>query len=368
MYLSKNSPDNIYQNIRISGGNDYDSNYAATYNVNKTIPIVNKGSDYYLSVVSMSIPTDEIPILTATPLANQPDPNTLQTGLGIEYNGITYFTRLTFIPQGLGVGGIVNPPVQNQPEPVVNPYYFIYSITPYLTMINNALAAMYTASGLDVVYPGVKAPFVYLNETTNRLVFVVGEDLVALYTAGTFNILFNEELVTYLNAFSTYYNETRPDAPYELVMTDSGNTCNENGGSMRENLLDTYRFYSQEFYGLSNWVSLNRIIVTSNTIPINGEFLSGRVSQGASDQSVTMPILMEFQPDILIVSQARTGITYSPSAQYRLVDITSENPITNLNIVVYWEDMSGRLFPLYVSPYKCINIKIGFFKKSLYKN
>ena len=61
----------------------------------------------------------------------------------------------------------------------------------------------------------------------------------------------------------------------------------------------------------------------------------------------------------------KPNIVYNPSAQYRLIQLQGNRPISNLDIVVYWKDRTGSLNDFKLSSGSSATIKILFTKKTL---
>ena len=115
----------------------------------------------------------------------------------------------------------------------------------------------------------------------------------------------------------------------------------------------------------SNWTSLRKIIIATNTIPNTNEYVPTKGNSGVTN---SFPILTDFTPNFSQVGgETRSIAFYYPTSQYRLVDMISDQPLSKINIKIYWEDTAGNLYPLYISPSQQINLKLAFLRKSLYK-
>src|SRR5271154_701320 len=169
--------DNIYVNVAISPDllNPNAVEIPAEYRVTKTIPILGKCDDYYLSVIRFAIPLNDVPLLIMPIVPNQANPNLTPLVIGISTGGINYQQSIIYISYN---GSADVPPVQNQPTQIITPYYFIYEYQAFITMINTALALAFVASGL-----AGNCPYFYLTSSIEELSVVV--DVATFAVAAT---------------------------------------------------------------------------------------------------------------------------------------------------------------------------------------
>ena len=352
---NKDLSDNVYVNLTIPGTINATSGYP-TLNVNKTIPIVQNPSEYYLSVIYAKIPLDVVPLTIVNPVPGQPDPNLLEPIIGVRNGGVVIPQNVIYVPQSIN---IYPPPLQSDPNrAIITPYYFIYSIDYYLSMFNTAIVTSHIAAGVAAPYP-----YFYLDRETNRISLVVSDDLVTAYEAGTYELLCNQQFFSYIEGFSTIFDYTSP-LQYSFVLYRDGNTCNENGGQFRETGLDYLR-YSQDHYALGNWYSLNKIVILSNTIPINREILSGKPGDPTDPVTVGLPIIFDYVPPMTALFQERSVAVYQNEGEMRFMDLNSRNPLTDISISLGWQDNLGNFYPLHISKNNSAHIKLAFIRKSL---
>lgn len=351
--MDRNSPDNVYLNINIRGDDLYDE-AASSININKTIPIVNNPSEYYLSVVYAKIPLNNIPITIAIPIPNQPDSDLLKIGIGVRYMGVEYFENVRYVTQQQ-----TPQPVQNRKRSIINTYYFVYTVTHMVNMINTALKLAHDNSGA----PGT-APYFLFDTNNQKLNLIVDATLVNEYNLGNYSIGFNSDMMTYLEGFS-YFEKSMQLVNFknEIDLYSSGNVCNQYGGEFRE-IGGTHFLYSQDHYSINKWFCLQKVSIISNTIPIHPEVL-GIIP---TDTTVNMPILFDIVSNNKLALQERGDIVYNNEGGNRLIDLTSQIPLTNINLNIVWTDMLGNVYPLFTSFFNTIELKLGFHKKSLYNN
>lgn len=358
----------------------------ATYNVTKTDPILDRCSDYYCSIVRFDIPLDQIPLAICPIIPNQSNPDLTPLIIGIEYGvtgglGSRYPVNVNYFNQNP-----LTPPIQNQPTQIVTPYYYIYSYQNFINMFNAALSTSWVESGLATLFPHYFAPYFYFDPTTNLISLIVPKCFVTLTSPATHipTIFMNSALNTYLDAFNVTYRFYDSPQGNDVYFILSANNTPDHffypGGVLVPTATDPattdpavpyYYKFTQEYSVLEYWLSLRKILVTSSNIPIRSEYLPSGGIANVNDNGInaTFPVISDFVPNIgESAGSSRSIAHYLPSAQYRLVDMVSDNSLQNVDIRLYWQDDDGNIYPLELSVFQQANLKILFTRKSLYKN
>ena len=401
--------DNVYVNVVIdheepryvhgitgSTGPNYPTYYLtgedpedAEYIVTKTEPILDKCGDFYCSVIRFTIPLEEIPILICPIVPNQADPNLTPLIIGIEYGSTRYPLNIIYTPKNTLLA-----PTQNQPLQVITPYYFIYSYELLISMINTALAAAFTNSGLQAIFPNYLAPYFFLDPTTNLLSLVTPALFGALVSPAAFipRIFMNAPLASYLDAFNTlifgydqiqgndiYFvlNPTKPENDYYPSGVAIPTPTNPGTTGPAQPF---YFKYTQDFSVLEYWTSLRKIVLTSNMIPVRNEYLAAtdntsiqnlqgdNFNTNTAGINVSYPILTDFVPTIdQSAGISRSIAYYVPTGQYRLIDLQADTPLQKIDVKIYWQDRDGNFYPIPISVFQQASIKLAFFRKTLYK-
>ncbi|HMG17002.1 MAG TPA: phage minor capsid protein [Saprospiraceae bacterium] len=351
------------------------------YDTTKNIAILDKCSDYYCSVLRFSIPLDTVPLLImpivpATVTQNpQPNPNLTPFIVGIRYAGINYPIQLQYIPRNSLIAPIQN--IVNQQ--VITPYYYVYQYQELIETINIAIAAAYAASPIPALFAPtiLTAPYFFLDPANNLISLIVPTiwtDIFGPPLTSQPTIYINTLLETYLDSFNyTFFGADQPDGrDYEFLLSAPFIPTPDQIFYPPNyflvpgfNPILFYRF-TQEYSVLEYWTSLRKILITSNTLSNNPEFVPS--DDNINSNSVQFPILMDFVPQIEQSSgTSRSLVYYTPSAQYKLNDLLSDQPLQKIDIRVYWQDRDGNIYPLEISAFQQAELKIGFFRKSLYK-
>ncbi len=380
--LSTNS-DNIYVNVTFNHDDSQGNQPTpAEYRVTKTIPILDKCDDYYCSVIRFDIPLNSTPLFIMPIIPNQGDSDLTPLVIGITYLGINYPISIEYIADN-----ILNAPVQNQTTQVITPYYYVYSYQNLINSINLALAEAIDISGVRTILdtpPAAKCPWFYYDPNTELISIVVpkiftNEDPMVNKPL----IYMNSQLSSYLEAFQKSqvgYNQTDGhdfvftfDAPsYPAPPFASSNPYPQVDKAYPTAIdpdlisatVPKYYKFTQEYNSMQLWTSLRKIVITTTSIPIVSEF----TPSGSSGISSTLPIITDFTPAIELAGQSRSLAYYVPSSQYRLVDLKSSEQLNTIDLKIYWQDKNSNLYPLLLSVTQQASIKLGFFKKYLYRD
>ena len=121
----------------------------------------------------------------------------------------------------------------------------------------------------------------------------------------------------------------------------------------------------QEYSTVSSWNPVMSLAVMSNTLGIvqNIEskptiFLNGNIVYGSGNNSVSSNLITDFVAD-----DYRPNIIYVPSAEYRRIELVGSEPLSNLDLSIYWKTREGEFVPFLLPSGGSCSIKIMFEKK-----
>jgi hypothetical protein len=376
---------------------------AAEFSITRVIPLINKCSDYYASIVRFTIPLSLIPILIMpiipgtdlfAPLPAVPR-NITPFIIGIRFGGVTYTQNIATNNFG-GAGtatdyspNIVYDPVELFDEPPIfqtNPttqiisglYNYMYYYDTLINIVNVALAAAYVIfAAANPAAPqaiAAVAPFFFFDPTT-QLISLITHNSWATTTAqafpdapGTARVCMNLQLSTFLEGFKAIFIPppaipVNPQNDMEIIVQNRG----DNGYPTNTYpAISTFIFTRQDYPVVVSWSSLRKILITTNSIPIVTEAVPTGDRETGSASS--MPIISDFVPQFAAAGDSRTVAYYAPDAQYRLADLMRDGPLTTIDLKIYWQDKDDNVYPLDIPYLNEASIKVGFFKKSLYKS
>jgi len=137
-------------------------------------------------------------------------------------------------------------------------------------------------------------------------------------------------------------------------------------GSVPTYSLEDYMIvFKQELSTIDTWCPINAIVFTSNTLPIVINQFSAVTTIGAE----ATPSAKGNEFALIITDLAsnqqgfRPNVLYTPSAEFRRIDLTGNLPIRVIDINVFWRSKTGQLLPFYLGSGGSASLKIMFDKK-----
>ncbi len=411
--FNKDGDNNVYFNVEISNPSinaTPSTNIYAQHSETTTQSIVDCASDYYLSIVRFSIPGNQIPLTIMQIVANQPNPNLTPYSVCLSYDGNDYPVSVIYVPTGRYPRP--SAPIPNQDY--TNPYYNIFSYEHVLSMINTALMTSFNQlKTANPGAPGNNPPFLIFDPTTQLISLVVENTYVSPPFGGAgpvIEIFMNSALVsTYMSGFEMFFNGNdainsknykfvvryRFNNGYPAYDADPKNNANASNQFYTDGTVATlvtqpapiispvpqyfyppnnppdFIYISQDYVTLQTWSSFKSIVFTTNSLPVNSEFVPQTVAQGLASGNSTgavsfRPILTDFQISINTADNVRQQIEYFPQGPYRITDLISNQAITKFDVSVWWTDLFDNLRLIEIGPNQSASIKFLFMRKSAY--
>jgi len=126
----------------------------------------------------------------------------------------------------------------------------------------------------------------------------------------------------------------------------------------------------QGFRAITLLANVRQLVVTTSALPIVPEAIPANVVGGGSssfaNSASSLPIITDFVPQLESSADVRGIVYYQPLAQYRLANMLSDTPLYRVQLSFLWQATDGRLVPIIIARNQQVNVKLGFFKKSLY--
>lgn len=334
--------DNIYLDTLIT--NSYnDKSIQARYSSTRTSPIVEKPTDYYMSIVRFDIPNQSIPLFI---FKDDFFKVTMVNNVGttaISTRSVSFISTSTD-PNNRGV----------------------YAVQYFLNMINATIAQCAVDVGI------VDAPVVFLQQPTQYQGIRFSNNIrwLGAGTSPDWQLWFNQPLFYFFRTMATYFvPQDLGELTHRIIVQDNNNgNFTEYPSGSGTNVYEM----TQETNLLVNYITISKIIVTTSSMPLKSENISiGRStipSVTALGDSNSLPIITDFVPGQFgEYSENFTSYIYNPSF-YRLIDINFNTPLYRFDYQVSYVDVYGNIEPLYIEPGSSMSMKFGFFKKSLYNN
>lgn len=364
-----NSPDHVYYNIRIQNGNP-DTAIPAVYSENRVVPIINNPCEYYMSCIRFSVPTSLIPILVVPVQPNQSDPTLTIYSVSLSYKTFTAQQYVKWTPKERNSlsSAPIEPRISLSLTKISNPddsYYYCRSYVHLMDLVNDAFALAFADLTAQVIAASQTMPSSaiapYFTFDPSSKLFSLNAD--ASYdvdaNANPIKCFFNNDLYTLFGAFDSFLSYNAGEQDRQILIRDLSN-----------NTTDGIINFSQEFPTLVCWSSFKSIIITTGTLPIYSEgipnsnrFLSNTSSSG---QASSLNIISDFDCFLNVGSEEFVSLfQYNPAGNYRLIDMHGTNPVSNVDLSVFWQDTYGGLHPIFIPPNQSATFKMLFRKKAL---
>lgn len=375
--LTGNGTTHIYYNINITNNDTTGSNPPPVIDFNETRnqPYLNNPSNYFLSVVRFSVSTPTLPLFIPQPVVGSTDPNKLIYTITMEWTGAsqTYTAQvnLSFARQTQAVDPPATPIAETD---ILNPYYYIYSYQWFIdVMVNPALIAAYNALNTLVVaggevLPSNYAPFMLWDPSADTAIIncdVSGYDFVAL--SEPIKIYFNTPMYNLFSSFSaSNFGVNAPQGKNFLI------SVYNTGFNTFKNVSNgiTYIQVLQEYPTSPLWNPVISIVFSTALMPVVPEltaapavFTGGSGFSSSGNNSNLTNILTDLEVPLVQGWETKPTVNYAPAAEYRLSDLFGSNPVSAINVIVFWKDRFGGLHPLTLAAGGSANIKIMFRRK-----
>ena len=125
----------------------------------------------------------------------------------------------------------------------------------------------------------------------------------------------------------------------------------------------------QEISTIDTWTPVNAIVFTTTSIPIIVNQFTASSSIGSNPPSSSLDNAFAFIITDLQSNQQgyRPNILLTPKI-YRMIDLTGNQPLKNIDINVFWRTKTGNLIPFTLASGAMSSIKLLFQKKVLGEN
>jgi len=327
--LNSKQTDIIYLNASIYNS-ETTQEIEASYSEERTSPILNKCADYYVSLIRFEIP-NTIPIFRFKD-------NTYKVCL--VYNSTAYTTTLAWDQRNL-----LDPNDRR-----------VWSFQHMLDMINSALETSFQALlSANPGAPQTEVPYMTFDGSTDLFSLWCQQsyDPAVSAPADEIEIWFSFELYQFFNgAFDVFYNGrgNADGRDYQFNIINTGN-------NVPTSPVNYYRFIG-DIETLYAWYDFASIVFRSSSLPIEYEQQSALGNQG---NPIQFPILTDFIPD---VGKDRSNFIYNPTGEYRLIDMVGNNPLTKIDLEIFWIDRNGTTYKYLLEPNQFATVKLMFVRKT----
>lgn len=370
---SDRSCDNRYFNVKMINTKPGALGVKAIFQSSLTTPIIDNPSEYYVSIIKFSIPGGNIPVFYAETDLKFPNNNIDQTVWTVTIkNPVTnlFVTKhIMYVNQG------PEPPPSFTTLPTLSlngtvprtDYFFIYSYQQVLNMFNTAMAnALTDLIALDPTLVGYQPPY-----------FIYREGIISLIvpsqwlTTSKPDLYFNKPTYDLFNGLNGNYFAGADDLTFKVRIEYKDNYYQPPFVPIAVPPAD-YLIFTEEYQVYRNWSPLRSILFVSNSLTTAGESYPNfenitNVIDPTGNISYES-ILTDFTPDIVLPGTEREQLVFTQTGPFRLVDLTSHNPVSRIDMFIYWTDIYGHRYPITIPFNSTVEVKLLFSKKELYRS
>lgn len=387
----------IYYDIQIKNlGNDQSSDtlQQLLFDERRTSSIVDKASDYQMSVIRFQCDTYSLPVYLAEIQPGSNDPDEMIHDLSMIYRYTTNQVddrhskeeKLRWVPADKTQPKPPAPSTRPSGFQVILPYYYAYDYPHLMRIVNEGLERAFQVLKDDallnpLIYPPdfqtYRAPF--FNWESDRGTATLYSRLIFNTTNPTpslgnpqIELYFNPTLYSMFNALPINKRLLLDDTgypvfkfPYYQIMIDNnygGNVIQGLFNQTNERYIKTEMMYST----ISELSPIASIIFTSSTLPIVVNQLSEpKLTYNNNVVQLSRPgnNFSTIITDLVNDEGYRGSLLYTPTAQYRMISLTTEMPIRHVDLQVYWKlKQTGELVPFTLGSGGSCSLKLAFLK------
>lgn len=343
--------DFVYYDISIYNNSEQDTETEFPLSFIETRPdnILERCTDYYLSVVRFNLGLIGLPCFIPKILKNQENINLTAYKFILDNNGTLSEIPIIWEPQNL----IAKAPPSPVTLPQFTDYYYCYDYRHFLNILNKALAN----AGLTGIC------YFQLNTATNNIELITSN----LFTGSnpTIKLSCNENLKNLLSTFEFKKTPTNPSlinyqSPYYWTFQFAVNPVAYSGALY---ITSTYTT------PLAMWNPISSIVFTSATIPVcpnaigPTKFYSSDIPIQQNSNNI-IQMITDFELAISPGNFYTPVLSYLPTAEYRLVSMFGNGNFNQVQISIQWKDYYGGLHIINLGNNANANIKLLFKKKS----
>jgi hypothetical protein len=413
--MSNSQPSQIYYDLDVVNTTSENTNASDTNQLNRltftevrSSPILDNPSDYFLSIVRFSLDTaGSMPVVLPqinldTSVGGLDYPNETTYFVTMKYNDgvnpVVYAKkRVIFIPQSFTQTGLNGTP--QAPTGILDlvkvtqPYYWLSSFQFFINMINKALedcyallfavinVLPYTPLPVDIPPPTGYAPYMLWNNDNNKATLVFPnltpfswKQSPLSSTPAKLELYFNNPLYTLFSSFETILNATYLDPAIVGLDGDEANWFIQNYDKYgtNTNVAGNVLYMEQPYSTGAIMSPIQSLVFNTSLIPILPQLIGvPRVLRGTTVNSTASGQNDNISNEItdLVVNLTRgdeyfPSVLYLPTAEYRLIDLNGNAPISAIQISVQWKDIYGIYHDFFLQNNCNCSMKIMFRKKS----
>lgn len=331
-------------------------------------PLLDRSSDYEVSVVRLFVSGNALPIFIV-PVIRQEPPYETKYIASMSYNGFTVSRSVVYTPL-------------NNVCPFAygcEQLFYIYTYQQWLDNINSAYLECYNAlvalpSGIQAI---ASSPPIFIYDTNNNLISYYVESSYETGPAGI-NVYMNKLLFDFFVSFEASYDSLGYQNPQsldvQLIITNSNSFRLQSTANIPPKVasilppspFDVWKI-QQEYESVFSWNIVRSLVLTSNIGTISESIPNIDLGNGNTDDTTrsNLQILTDFDLDFSSGNRAgaRGYIQYLPTAEFRWTSIVRGGALSRINVKVQYLTFTNEIKNLYINPNFSFTIKLLFRKK-----
>lgn len=409
--MSSAEPTHIYYDLEVANQALNDTGLPPSrlsFTQVRSSSILDNPNDYFMSIVRFSLDTagalpSMIPQIdlqqSNDPSSNffTPDfPNKTVYEVTLSYNdpsgtNFTSTKSVIYIPHikaGLPYSGFTapaNPPLTIN-DATTN-YYWVQDLHQWIQMVNKALADAWAfiVTGASLTGDNAIPPYLLWDSELNIATLYAN---VALFNQGAFwtpystpaspapaNLWFNAPLRVLFSSFEFAFQEYAPPESFLLRVYDRGDNVLPKGvappslAGFLTPRFDAFRMVQSYSTG-PIMCPIESLIFTTSLLPVLPSLLgvpalfSGNAGVSNQDNNNIINTVTDLVVNLTTGSEYLPNVIYEPTAEYRLLDLQSNAPLTSIQISVVWKDIFGQVHDFYIQNGCQASLKVMFRKKA----
>tara|TARA_R110000822_G_scaffold78584_4_gene188290 strand:+ start:335 stop:1501 length:1167 start_codon:yes stop_codon:yes gene_type:complete len=349
-----------------------------TINESRASPFIKLPEKYDLSILRFSIDTGTLPLFIPSIAPDQSDVNRTiysVTLVDTDYPDNPQQVYLTWIPQDQSATVPASPSnTTSKTQDNASGYYNCYSYNWLCDMVYNGLSDALVNLTADIgaenmITPGTDSaiypPLIYWDPSTSSAVMQAQLNVYEERLSRKIQVYFNAPLFNLFNSFqSSYlgYDGVTFGKNNRLIFVDIGGINKSSVIPQTGNTYDVINLI-QEYSTSEQICPISSLVFTSNTLPVVATQTSNAVKfiNGVPIISGTNASMSNIISDMVSSTGLyRSGITYSPTAEYRRISLTGNRSISNLDIEIYYRLKNGEMVPFRLASGGSVSIKLAF--------
>jgi hypothetical protein len=374
--LDRTQPLSIYYDLDVinSDRSGLNAPVKLRFQETRNNPYLEAPENYMLSVVRFSLHTPSLPVFIPLVELGQANPNKTVYSITMTYvvggNTITHQEFIIYTPEDLSAP-VPNPPLVNQD--ITSDYYYVKSYQHIVKMINTTLANCLIGLNNAIVGAGGVAltttpPYLDFDMSSFKAILASPQVAFDLNLGTPYKLYFNSPLYHILTSFPAFYYGylgITQGKNYQLNIYTTPNNGNVLLGAT--NYLLTY----QEDSSIAMMNPIQSIVFTTALLPVVSSNISNPKVFGVNttnlfnsgENSNLAPVITDFEVPMGVDNTFRPNIQYTPTAEYRFVDLYGSSPISSIELSVYWKDNYNILHPFILNSGCSGNVKLLFRRR-----